>query len=111
MAFIEKYKSNNQKINIVRPEELSALYSNTFRCPYCYIVPAFNLNLDLDTLLIVKVTCKCGEKEFEINDFLSIYSKDFRGNLQCYACKEFATKNNTVFKYCLGCCNFFCAEC
>ena len=111
MAFIEKYKSNNQKINIVRPEELTALYTNTFRCPYCYIVPAFNLNLDLDTLLIVKVTCKCGEKEFEINDFLSIYSKDFRGNLQCYACKEFATKNNTVFKYCLGCCNFFCGEC
>ena len=111
MAFIEKIKSNNQKINIVRPEELTALYTNTFRCPYCYIVPAFNLNLDLDTLLIVKVTCECGEKEFEINDFLSIYSKDFRGNLQCYACKEFATKNNTVFKYCLGCSNFFCAEC
>ena len=111
MAFIEKYKSNDQKINIVRPEELSVLYTNTFRCPYCYIVPAFNLNLDLDTLLIVKVTCKCGEKEFEINDFLSIYSKDFRGNLQCFACKEFATKNNTIFKYCLGCFNFFCGEC
>ena len=111
MAFIEKYKSNTQKINIVRPEDISALYENTFRCPYCYIVPAFNLNLDLDTILIVKVTCNCGEKEFEINDFLNIYGKDFRGNLQCNSCKEFATKNNTVFKFCLGCEQFYCAEC
>ena len=111
MAFIEKYKTNTQKINIVRPEEQASLYTNTFRCPYCYIVPAFNLNLDLDTLLIVKVTCNCGEKEFEINEFLTIYGQDYRGNLQCNSCKEFATKNNTVFKFCLGCEKFYCAEC
>ena len=98
MAFVEKYKSNTQKINIVHPDDQIYLYTNTFRCPYCYIVPAFNLNLDLDSILTVKVNCNCGEKELEISDFLTIYSKDYRGNLQCNACKEFATKNNTVFK-------------
>ena len=111
MAFVEKYKSNTQKINIVHPDDQIYLYTNTFRCPYCYIVPAFNLNLDLDSILTVKVNCNCGEKELEISDFLTIYSKDYRGNLQCNACKEFATKNNTVFKYCLGCQKFYCAEC
>ena len=111
MAFIEKYRPKSQKINIVPPEEISLLYENTFRCPYCYEVPAFKLNLDLDTLLTVKVNCICGEKEFEISDFLSIYKKDFRGNLQCTACKDFATKNNTVYQYCLVCKKFFCGEC
>ena len=111
MAFIEKYKTNTQKINIVPPDEQEDLYENTFRCPYCYIVPAFYLNLDLDTILAVKVVCKCGEKELEISDFLAIYAKDYRENLKCNACKEFATKNNTVFKYCLRCKKFYCAEC
>ena len=111
MAFIEKYIPKNQKIDIIPPEEAFAIFENTFRCPYCYIVPAFNLVLDLDTLLTVKVTCQCGEKEYEINDFLTIFQKDFRGNLQCNDCKDFATKNNTVFKYCLGCKQFYCGEC
>ena len=111
MAFIEKINPKNQKIDIIPPEEALALYGNTFRCPKCYIVPAFDLVLDLDTLLTIKVKCFCGEKEFEISDFLTIFSKDFRGNLQCNDCKEFATKNNTIFKYCLGCKEFYCGEC
>ena len=111
MSFIEKYNIRNQKIDIVPPEEQITLYTNTYRCPKCYKVPLFDLNLDLDTLLTVKVMCECGSKEFEINDFLTIYGRDFRGNLQCKSCKDFATKNNTIYKYCLGCKDFYCGEC
>jgi hypothetical protein len=50
-------------------------------------------------------------KELEINDFLKIYSKDLRGNIQCNDCKEFATKKNTVYGYCLKCEKFVCGEC
>ena len=111
MAFIEKHRPKSQKINIVPPEEISSLYENTFRCPYCYEVPAFKLILDSFTMLSINVNCICGEKEYEISEFLNIYQKDFRGNLQCSDCKDFATKNNTVYKYCLVCKKFFCGEC
>ena len=108
---MEKYNIRNKKIDIIPPEEQSSLYEKTFRCPQCFKVPLLNLNFDLDTILIVKATCECGTKEFEISDFLHIYNRDFRGNLQCKSCKDFATKNNTIFKYCLGCKDFFCGEC
>ena len=111
MAFIEKEESKRTKVLTLSEEEQEALYLNTFRCPTCFRIPAFNLNLDYDTLLTVKVTCKCGMKEIEINDFLELYSKDFRGNIQCNDCKEFATKNKTVYKYCLKCKKFFCGDC
>ena len=110
MAFIEK-KARDTKLALVSPEEAIILYSKTYRCPTCYLIPSFSLNLDLDELLTVEVTCPCGTKELEINDFLNIYSKDFRGNLQCISCKEFATKNPSVFKYCLKCKEFYCGEC
>ena len=110
MAFIEK-KIRGTKLALVSPEEQIILYRKTFRCPTCYLIPSFSLNLDLDELLTVEVVCPCGTKELEINDFLNIYSKDFRGNLQCISCKEFATKNPTVFKYCLKCKEFYCGEC
>jgi hypothetical protein len=108
---MEKYNIRNKKIDIIQPEEQASLFEKTFRCPQCYKVPLLNLNLDLDTLLLVKATCECGTKEFEISDFLNIYNRDFRGNLQCKSCKDFATKNNTVYKYCLGCKDFYCGEC
>jgi len=111
MAFIEKDESKRANVITLSEEEQNTLYTNTFRCPTCFRVPAFNLNLDYDTLLTVKVTCKCGIKDIEINDFLEIYNKDFRGNIQCNDCKEFATKNNTVYKYCLKCKKFFCGDC
>ena len=110
MAFIEK-TTRDTKLTLVSPEEQSILYTKTYRCPTCYLVPSFTLNLDIDEILTVKVVCPCGSKELEINDFLDIYSKDFRGNLQCVSCKEFATKNPTVFKYCLKCKQFYCGEC
>ena len=111
MAFIEKDESKRANIITLSEEEQNALYTNTFRCPTCFRIPAFNLNLDYDTLLTVKVSCKCGMKDIEINDFLDMYSKDFRGNIQCNDCKEFATKNNTAYKYCLKCKKFFCGDC
>ena len=110
MAFIEK-KVRDTKLALVSPEEQLIIYKNTYRCPECYLVPSFRLNLDLEDLLTVEVKCPCGTKELEINDFLNIYSKDFRGNIQCISCKEFATKNPTVFKYCLKCKEFYCSEC
>ncbi len=110
MAFIEK-KARDTKLALVSPEEQLIIYKNTYRCPECYLVPSFRLNLDLEDLLTVEVKCPCGTKELEINDFLNIYSKDFRGNIQCISCKEFATKNPTVFKYCLKCKEFYCSEC
>ena len=110
MSFIEK-KARETKLALVSPEEQLILYTKTFRCPKCYLVPSFTLNLDLDDILTVEIVCPCGTKELEINDFLNIYSKDFRGNLQCISCKEFATKNPSVFKYCLKCKEFYCGEC
>ena len=110
MAFIEK-KGRDTKLALVSPEEQVILYTKTYRCPTCYLIPSFTLNLDLDEILTVEVICPCGSKELEINDFLNIYSKDFRGNLQCISCKEFATKNPSVFKYCLKCEDFYCGEC
>ena len=111
MAFIEKDESKRANVITLSEEEQNILYTNTFRCPTCFRIPTFNLNLDYDTLLTVKVTCKCGIKDIEINDFLDIYSKDFRGNIQCNDCKEFATRNNTAYKYCLKCKKFFCGDC
>lgn len=111
MAFIEKDESRTAKIMTLSQEEQNVLYTNTFRCPICFKIPAVLLNLDYEALLTVKVTCKCGIKDFEINDFLNIFSSDFRGNLQCEDCKEFATNNYTLYKYCLKCKNFFCGDC
>ena len=110
MALIEK-KARETKLALVSPEEQLILYTKTFRCPKCYLIPSFTLNLNLDDILTVEIVCPCGTKELEINDFLNIYSKDFRGNLQCISCKEFATKNPSIFKYCLKCKEFYCGEC
>ena len=110
MSFIEKNSKEN-KISLVSQEEQIVLYTKTFRCPTCYLIPSFSLNLNLDQLLTVNIVCPCDKKELEISDFLNIYSKDFRGNMQCISCKEFATKNPSVFKYCLKCKEFFCGEC
>ena len=110
MAFVEKKIPRSQKIDLISQEDQINLYTSTYRCPDCYIVPAIDLLLDLD-VLTVKTTCECGTKDFEINDYMRIFGKDFRGNIQCDACKVFATNNNTIFKYCLTCKKFFCGEC
>ena len=110
MSFIEK-NSRDKKLSFDSQEEQNILFTKTFRCPMCYLIPSFSLNLDLDQLLTVNIVCPCGRKELEISDFLNIYSKDFRGNIQCISCKEFATNNTSFFKYCLKCKEFFCSEC
>ena len=102
MSFIEK-NSRAKKLSFDSQEEQNILFTKTFRCPICYLIPSFSLNLDLDQLLTVNIICPCGRKELEISDFLNIYSKDFRGNIQCISCKEFATNNTSFFKFCLKC--------
>ena len=56
-------------------EEQMILYTNTFGCPTCYLIPSFKLHLESNEFLTVEVICPCGTKELEINDFLNIYSK------------------------------------
>ena len=65
MSFMEKYNIRNKKIDIIPPEEQSSLYEKTFRCPQCFKVPLLNLNFDLDSILSVKVTCECGQKNLK----------------------------------------------
>ena len=111
MAFNEKDELTKIKAITLSEEQQKALYTNTFRCPICFTIPSFRLNLNYDILLTVNITCKCGMKELEINFFLNVYSKDFRGNIQCNDCKEFATKNSTLYVFCLKCEKFVCGEC
>ena len=111
MAFNEKDELTKIKAITLSEEQQKALYANTFRCPICFTIPSFRLNLNYDILLTVNITCKCGMKELEINFFLNVYSKDFRGNIQCNDCKEFATKNSTLYVFCLKCEKFVCGEC
>ena len=74
MAFIEK-KTRDIKLTFMSQEEQMILYTNTFRCPTCYLIPSFKLHLESNEFLTVEVICPCGTKELEINDFLNIYSK------------------------------------
>ena len=111
MAFNNKNEPKRAKAITLSEKEQNTLYTNTFRCPTCFKIPSVSLNLDYDSLLSVNITCKCGMEELEINDYLDIYSKDFRCNIQCKDCKVFATKKNTIYGYCLKCEKFVCGEC
>jgi len=99
MAFNNKNEPKRAKAITLSEKEQNTLYTNTFRCPTCFKIPSVSLNLDYDSLLSVNITCKCGMEELEINDYLDIYSKDFRCNIQCKDCKVFATKKNTIYGY------------
>ena len=111
MSFIEKDYSKEHLMNQLTKDELEKLYFNTYRCPFCYEIPLFELTLDLNSPLYVKVTCNCMSKDFEISNFLEIYRKDFRNNIQCNYCKEFASKTYVKYKFCLNCNEFYCSEC
>lgn len=69
MAFNEKDELTKIKAITLSEEQQKALYANTFRCPICFTIPSFRLNLNYDILLTVNITCKCGMKELEINFF------------------------------------------
>ena len=111
MAFNNKDEPKRAKAITLSEEEQNALYTNTFRCLACFKIPSVSLNLDCDSLLTVNITCKCGMEKLEINDYLEIYSRDIRGNIQCKDCKEFATKKNIIYGYCMKCEKFVCGEC
>ena len=111
MSFIEKDYSKEFLANQLTKEELEKLYLNTYRCPFCYEIPLFEFTLDFNSPLYIKVICNCMTKDFELNHFLDIYGRDFRGNMQCNYCKEFASKTYLEYKFCLNCKEFFCSEC
>ena len=111
MLFNENLNLCDKEIIVLTSEEQEALYLNSYRCPVCFIVPLFNLKLDDKSILMINITCKCGSKNLEINEFLSTYSRDLRGNIQCKNCEIFATKNNIEYKFCLYCKKFLCGNC
>ena len=83
-----------------------SLNPNPSRCFQCLTIPFIDI-ITNDLEIKVKSKCLCGEKEYEIDDYLKKYSGKESPDFSCISCK----KNIDNSFYCFACLKVYCNKC